>query len=202
MIIQAPKSTFAADTMFFDSTNHYLGACQLTNKAEWELKENNYVTKFEVWYNWSQGETEIPVKIQLDNQKFAEFTATRGDCDPYQRQWCNAVYSINKDFPQGKYKAEIPNSRMCLKPGETGTIRLYKSAETSTPTSSSAPTPTATPITPSPTTIITQLPTTPTQAPIQVINNTCSCTKNIILASSATSGLVSLVIWFILKKIS
>jgi hypothetical protein len=116
----------ATEVQFFDSTNNYLGACQLTNKSEWELTEDAQVTKFEVWYSWNQGETTLPVKLFFDGEKFAEFEATRAACDPYQKQWCNADYQITKLFPKGKYTTEIPNSRQCLKPGGTGAIRLYK----------------------------------------------------------------------------
>ena len=116
----------AADVLVFDSTDNYLGACQLTNKSEWELKDDINVTKFQVWYNWNQGETSLPVKVFRDGEKFAEFEAKRGDCDPYQHQWCNADFIINKLFSKGKYSTEIPDSRQCLKPGGTGAIRLYK----------------------------------------------------------------------------
>jgi hypothetical protein len=134
LLLTFVEQTKAAETMVFDSTNNYLGACQLTDKSEWELKEDLAITKFEVWYSWNQGETALPVKLFLNGQKFAEFEATRGNCDPYQKQWCNADYQINKLFQKGKYTTEIPNARQCLKPGGTGAIRLYSddSAKTTT----------------------------------------------------------------------
>jgi hypothetical protein len=171
-------SSFAAEVEFFDSTDHYLGGCQLTNKSEWEVKEEVLVTKFEVWYNWSQGESVLPVKIFLNGEEFAEFEATRSACDPYQKQWCNADYQINKLFPVGKYTTEIPNSRQCLKPGGTGAIRLYKE-DNSTPI-----------VQPSPTaTIQKEVVVTPTPM-ITSSSNTCACNQTTIIASAAAISLV------------
>lgn len=120
------SQTRAAEVQVFDSTDHYLGSCQLTNKAEWQLDKDLDVSKFQLWYRWNEGETTLPVTVYRDGEKFAEFTANRAECDAYQKQWCNANYPINKQFTAGKYSAEIPESRMCLKPGSTGTIRLYQ----------------------------------------------------------------------------
>lgn len=191
-LLFSPPKVSAAEIMFFDSTDSYLGACQLTDKSEWNLKEESTVTKFEVWYNWDQGETELPVKLYKDGELFAEFTATRASCDPYQHQWCNADYQINKVFPAGKYSTTIPNSRQCLKPGGTGAIRLYKD-DGVTPTAISTITATSTPLP----TITTQ----PTLVTSPTTTKGCSCnTTTIIASSAATSGIVSFLVWLLLKK--
>ena len=202
----------AADKLVFDSTDHYLGACALTDKSEWELKEDIDVTTFQVWYNWAQGETELPVEIFKDGELFAEFIATRGGCDPYQTQWCNADFKINKLFPKGKYTTQIPNKRQCLKPGGTGAIRLYVEDNTAvepikdmpsietepTPNeSSTAPVPTLYENTPEPETIAY---TDPAKPAAQVVNN-CTCTtKQVIAYAAGTSFITSFVLGLILKK--
>jgi len=184
-LLVAPKIS-ASEIEVFDSTDHYLGACQLTNESSWELKEDLNVSKFEVWYNWNQGETTLPVKVFREGELFAEFTATRGSCDPYQQLWCNADYPINLLFPKGQYTTEIPDARQCLKPGGTGAIRLYQNEEVSaSPTDVPEPTP------------IPAL-TTSTQPPTP----SCSCNQTqIILFSVAASALTSLIIFFVLKKL-
>ena len=116
----------AADVQVFDSTNNYLGACQFTDTSEWILEKDLKVTTFQVWYSWNQGETELPVTVYRDSEVFAEFAATRSSCDPYQKQWCNAYFAVNKIFSKGTYSTKIPNARQCLKPGGTGAIRLYE----------------------------------------------------------------------------
>ncbi len=121
------RLVFAEDTLLFNSTPGYLGGCQFTDKSEWELTKDLDVTKFEIWYYWNEGESTLPVTIYKDGEKFAEFTAVRGDCDIYQKQWCNADYMINKIFPKGKYSTEIKEARQCKEPGNTGTVRLYGS---------------------------------------------------------------------------
>jgi len=178
----------AADVEIFDSTNHYLGACQMTNKSEWELKEDINITKFQIWYNWGQGETSVPVKLLKDGEKFAEFDVTRSQCDPYQKQWCNGDYIINKLFPKGTYTTEIPENKQCLKPGGTGAIRLYKDDSTA---KKEEPTPTVS--TMQPTTVITQA------VPQQQTG--CSCNQTTILVTAAVTSIVtSVLIALILRR--
>jgi hypothetical protein len=188
------SQTHATEKMVFDSTDTYLGACQLTNKSAWEIQEDLNVTKFEVWYNWNQGESSLPVKIFFNGEPFASFEATRGNCDPYQKQWCNADFQINKLFPKGKYTTEIPNARQCLKPGGTGAIRLYVDDDVKNT------------IIPSqqPTIAATMTPTIEQIRPI-VVSTTpqtgCSCNQSTIVGTAAaTSILSSLLIHVLLKK--
>lgn len=190
LFLSFPKSVFGVDKMVFDSTDKYLGACQLTDKSEWELPSDINVTIFEVWYKWNQGETELPVIIYKDGIVFAEFTATRAQCDPYQTQWCNADFNINKLFPAGKYSTKIPNPRQCLKPNGTGAIRLY-SLDTQSP---------------SPTEIPQKIqPTTaPTIVPLPIKQTAvCSCTNNIVTAVAASlvlNSILSFVLFSRLRK--
>lgn len=125
LIFVFPQPVKAEDPLILDTTDHYLGACQLTDKSEWELKSDMNISLFRIWYNWDQGETELPVTILRDGQKFAEIKAARSSCDPYQAQWCNGDFAINKVFPKGKYNTQIANAKQCLKPGGTGTVLLY-----------------------------------------------------------------------------
>jgi hypothetical protein len=183
----------AAEQMVFDSTDNYLGACKLTDTSEWKLSEDLTVTKFEVWYSWNQGETVLPVKLFFNGEKFAEFEATRGNCDPYQKQWCNADYQINKLFPKGTYSTEIPNARQCLKPGGTGAIRLFADDNTKKTTEPS----------------ITIAPTVTESIHEQVRPNAiatnqqanCSCSQTTILLTAAgTSLATSLLVSLILRR--
>jgi hypothetical protein len=182
-----PIGVHAEEIEFFDSTDHYLGACQLTDKSEWELSQDSQVSKFEIWYSWNEGETTLPVKVFLNGEPFADFTATRGNCDTYQKQWCNADFEINKLFPKGVYTTEIPNARQCLKPGGTGTVRLYKD---DTVGMTDATTPTQNPIIqPTPSVVSEQ--------------KSCSCSQTIIVVTAAATALItSLAVSLIFKKIA
>lgn len=184
------SKSLAADKMVFDSTNNYLGACQLTDKSQWTLTEDLNVTVFEVWYNWNQGETELPVTITKDGVGFASFVATRTSCDPYQGQWCNADFAINKLFPKGTYSTKIPNARQCLKPGGTGAVRIYI-ADTGV---SPSITPLVTNITsPTPTLTLTPTPVLP------LVTQCAKCNCN----SWATIGVTmvfSSVVFFLVRK--
>ncbi len=176
------NKTSAAEELVFDSSDHYLGGCQLTNKAEWESTNDLNVSKFQIWYNWNQGESSINVTVSRDGSEFAKFEAKRSQCDPYQHQWCNADFQINKIFPKGKYTVEIPESRMCLKPGETGTVRLYANTSDS---KKEEPKPTVTPA-------------------LAVTNSQpgkCSCDQStIIVTALVTSVATSAIVALLLRK--
>jgi len=117
--------TFATDEMLFDSTDKYIGACQLTDISEWTIPEDYYVTNFQIWYKWNEGESTLPVTVFQDGKEFASFTATRTTCDTYQKNWCNADFALNETMPAGKYSTKIATKQQCLEPGKTGTVRLY-----------------------------------------------------------------------------
>lgn len=181
------KNVSAADTLLFDSTNAYLGACQLTDRSEWTLDKDLDISLFQVWYNWDANETELPVTVLYEGEDFASFTAKRASCDPYQKLWCNADFQINKTFPKGKYETKIPTKKQCLKPGGTGAIRLY-GAGTATGEVVSTPTPTLT--------------TPPTAAPIIATKESqgCSCTKTILVTAVGASLVSSLIFSLLLRR--
>ncbi|PIY95765.1 MAG: hypothetical protein COY66_05895 [Candidatus Kerfeldbacteria bacterium CG_4_10_14_0_8_um_filter_42_10] len=143
-LLSLTAPVFADDAMVFDSTDNYLGACSFTDSSAWTLSENFTVSKFQIWYKWQTGETALPVTVYKDGVEFASFEAKRGDCDPYQTTWCNADYAINKDFSAGNYTTKIPAAYQCLKPGGTGTVRLYGAAAAAEEPNLIAPAPTNT----------------------------------------------------------
>jgi len=177
------KQIRAEDKIIFDSTDNYLGGCQMTNTSEWELTKDLNVSKFQIWYKWNAGEIKLPVKVFLNGEKFAEFDTARSACDPYQQTWCNGDYQINKLFPKGKYTTEVADRRQCLKPNGTGTIRLYENDVT--PVESKL-TSTA-PIEP---TIITA-----------ARPSVCSCNQTVVIVTAAVTSVISAaIVAFLLRR--
>ncbi|MFA5052059.1 MAG: hypothetical protein WC544_03300 [Patescibacteria group bacterium] len=132
VLLMVPAAAYGqTETMVFDSTDGYIGACSYTATSTWTLTQDMDISTFQMWYYWQAGETELPITVTKDGAEFAVFTATRTSCDPYQTSWCNADFAINKTFPAGTYTTTIPNAYQCLKPGGTGTVRLYSMAATS-----------------------------------------------------------------------
>lgn len=134
------QTNAATETLVFDSSDTYLGACSYTATSTWTLDQELTVSKFQIWYYWQANETELPVTVTKDGAAFATFTATRGSCDPYQASWCNADYAINKALPAGTYSTTIPTAYQCLKPGGTGVVRLYSLAAAATNANAAADT--------------------------------------------------------------
>ncbi|MDP2873817.1 MAG: hypothetical protein Q8N84_00760 [bacterium] len=131
--------------LLFDSSNHYLGACQQTDASEWILDKDLPVTLFQIWYNWLPSETELEFTVTKDGEDFLSGTATRTACDTYQKNWCNADFVANLTFPKGTYTTKVDNARQCLVPTGTGVVRLYGSnveeEKISTPAARPQPTP-------------------------------------------------------------
>ena len=115
----------AASQMILDTTNNYLGGCALTDTSTWTSDSDMQVARLQVWYSWNTGETTVAYTLKKDGADFSSGTFTRAECDPYQAQWCNGNFDINREFPAGNYELKVANARMCLKPGATGTVRLY-----------------------------------------------------------------------------
>ncbi len=132
------ETNAAAETLVFDSSNTYLGACGYTDSSQWTLARALTVSKIQLWYYWQANETTLPVTVTKDGAEFASYTATRGSCDPYQASWCNADFAINKEFSAGTYATKIANKYQCLKPGDTGVVRLYSVTQAATNTSANA----------------------------------------------------------------
>ena len=111
--------------MIYDSSNHYIGGCGLTDTTTWTMDNDAYVNSFQIWYSWNAGETNVQFDIKKDGAEFASGSLTRSSCDPYQHQWCNGDYASNRMFPKGTYTATVSSPRQCKDNTGDGVIRLY-----------------------------------------------------------------------------
>jgi hypothetical protein len=121
----ATTAGMTSDSMILDTTGGYLGACQHTDTASWRLDKALQVSLLQAWYNWASGESSITYTLKKDGADFASGTMVRADCDPYQGNWCNGNYKIEKEFPPGNYELKVSSAKMCLEPGGTGAVRIY-----------------------------------------------------------------------------
>lgn len=177
VVIQAQTT----DTLIFDSSNHYLGACGYTDTTTFTLDKELDVSLFQVWYYWNSGEGPLAFTVKKDGADFLSGELTRSSCDPYQTSWCNGDLRVNKPFPTGSYEVKVANARKCAIPGGNGTVRLYSLA-TATPTSTNTPT-----------IVITQK-LTVTSAPI-FVENGCQVDKggiDIIYPVAVISGILNI----------
>ncbi len=129
----------AGDALILDTSNHYTGGCGQTDTSKWNLDSDTQVNVFEVWHNWNSGEQTITFSIKKDGADYASGTLYRTACDPYQKNWCNADFRINKVFPKGTYLATIPSGRACKDNNGNGVVRLY-GPNAATPTTTATPT--------------------------------------------------------------
>ena len=134
----ATTAGMTSDSIIFETDPGYIGACDLTDKAEWTLSSPLEISVFQVWYNWGAGESTLAFKLEKDDESFAEGTLVRADCDPYQGNWCNGNIKLDRTFAAGKYELKLPSAKMCLEPGKTGAVRLYGKASTAAAPSGAA----------------------------------------------------------------
>jgi len=155
-------------TLIYDTSNHYLGTCGLTDKTTWTLEKDLEVKLFQIWYNWDAGETQVGFTLKKDGQAFLAGIATRSQCDPYQKSWCNGDLKVEKTFTEGTYELKVDKRKQCAIPNGNGTVRLY-----GLETASLTPQPTITII---PTIISAAATTVPTILPSQPpMIQKCSC---------------------------
>lgn len=123
-----PALAVETPALLYDSSDHYLGACSLTDKTTWVLEEDLNVSLFQIWYNWEVGETEVTFTLNKDGQEFLSGKVTRTNCDAYQKNWCNGDLGVNKVFPKGSYELKVAQAKQCAIPSGNGTVRLYGEA--------------------------------------------------------------------------
>lgn len=111
----------------FDNGN--LGGCSFTNIARFQLKSNSHLSEFKLWYNWQTGQNAVNYRLTGSRGTVKAGQLFRGDCDTYQKSWCNAVGTVGINLPAGQYTVSVDNGRICQNSGTggNGTIRVFAS---------------------------------------------------------------------------
>lgn len=112
--IKPPSSpaTTKTETVLLQIENK--GGCQFTNIINFQLAQDSHITKWRTWYSWNQDESTIPYTMKKDGQVLYQGQLTRQDCDPYQKQWCQASdLNFAKDLAKGNYEINVTNQKIC-----------------------------------------------------------------------------------------
>lgn len=103
----------------------YLGACGLTASSKFTLSSKSLVNKIRIWYDTNIGSNKLNVTINGSSGYSWTGTTTKGDCDTYQKNWCEGIVMLNKELEAGTYTVAIDSTSMCANPSGQTTLFVY-----------------------------------------------------------------------------
>ncbi len=115
-----------ASKLVYENWNR--SACQFTQYSRFELTETSTVASVVVWYHWQAEETRTPFSVITSNQDVIfSGMLSRGQCDPFQRQWCHAEANVGETLTDGTYAIKVPKVQVCQNQESQGQgfVRLY-----------------------------------------------------------------------------
>lgn len=109
----APTSTPASDsTILFKRDN--INGCSYTANSPFTLKEAHEITKLQTWYSWGSNEITLDYQLKMGDKVIRDGVFLRKDCDPYQKQWCQAVdENLALSLQSGDYEVVADTPKIC-----------------------------------------------------------------------------------------
>jgi len=109
----------------FDNTNP--AACGFTDRASLRLDRPLRLTRLELWLSWDRGERTASYSLERHGEVITRGVLRRTQCDPYQRQWCNAEDSPQITLAPGRYVLRLSRSNLCQNAASNGEgfVRLW-----------------------------------------------------------------------------
>ncbi|MFM9940697.1 MAG: hypothetical protein ACKVP7_14530 [Hyphomicrobiaceae bacterium] len=100
--------------------------CGLTDTARFILGTATQITRLELWFHWSEGESAVAYEISDASRLIVRGQLTRGQCDRQQAGWCDATASLTTETAPGSYTLRVAHGRLCqnARSGNTGFLRL------------------------------------------------------------------------------
>lgn len=121
----SPSST-AASKLLFERNN--IAACGFTDTSTFKLDSSHLVTKLQTWYSWESNEITLDYQLKQGPKVIHEGVLVRKDCDPYQRQWCQAIEeNLSLNLESGDYQLIADTKKICQNSGSgnDGFIFVY-----------------------------------------------------------------------------
>lgn len=109
----SPTATPASDsTLLFKRDN--ISGCSYTANSPFSLKEAHEITKLQTWYSWGSNEITLDYQLKMGDKVIRDGVFLRKDCDPYQKQWCQAVdENLSVALQSGDYEVVADTPRIC-----------------------------------------------------------------------------------------
>ncbi len=122
----APRANAACTQEQTLISSGYTGACGVSNVQVFNLGQSAFVTRIRIWHNTNiSGTTPPSVTITGPGGYSFSGSTTKGGCDTYQINWCEAWVDLNQDLAPGAYTLSIPASSICADPSGNTTLFVY-----------------------------------------------------------------------------
>ncbi len=102
------------------SDNWNTGGCGTTDTAVLVVNQPTRLDRVEIWYHWSQGESQVGFTVEANGRSVGSGFLTRGACDPYQTAWCVAQGWGGRVLQPGRYRFRLNHPQICQNGGSGG----------------------------------------------------------------------------------
>ena len=132
--LAAANQTSGAGTpeiTLFDNWN--TAACNTTSQAQFSINKEAFVSRIVVWSDTRLGGGNLSGTLS-GPQGSMSISSTRGNCDPYQGQWCEQIFAIARPLSAGNYSINLNTNSVCQNSGSRGNgfARVYGQQHSST----------------------------------------------------------------------
>ncbi len=110
--------------------NWNTSACETTANAEFNLDQPILVNRIELWYRWHAREESVGYTLAKDGHQLHSGALHRGDCDPYQENWCVAIDEPDLRLNPGGYYLRTDRPHICQNRESYGNgfVKVYREA--------------------------------------------------------------------------
>jgi hypothetical protein len=115
----------AAGQVLFDNWNR--AGCSMTDTVRFATGGPTPIGQIRTWINWPADRTSADYTLYKDGTPVLQGTVRKGECDPYQRSWCQGIDAWNRTLEAGQYAMVSSLPRICRNAGsqENGFIALH-----------------------------------------------------------------------------
>ena len=100
----------AKEIILFDNWN--TAGCNTTNQSKFSINKEAFVSHIVMWSNASVDGGNLSGTLS-GTQGSINISSKRGNCDPYQHQWCEQIFTISRTLPAGNYSINLNKNSVC-----------------------------------------------------------------------------------------
>jgi len=96
--------------------------CGYTDRASFEIDRPMFLSRVQLWVDWDKvpGSDVTDYRVTFDGQPAGGGLLRRGDCDPYQSNWCTADDAPKVKLMPGRYVVRMGHQAICQNAGSGG----------------------------------------------------------------------------------
>jgi|GEM_PF-2227240 len=100
--------------------------CNHTDSITFTLNKSTPVSRILIWHDWKPAEKKLAYKLLRNGKVVKSGKFTRGNADPYQKNWVEGVIVVNDTLAPGTYRIKVPSGRAAINSGAPqGFVRIF-----------------------------------------------------------------------------